>query len=41
MAFILIPLRLDCYCESIDLHIDYVRSDGDLDLTLGQAIFMF
>lgn len=29
-AFILMSLRLDLHCTSIDMHVDYIRSDGDL-----------
>lgn len=36
-ALSLIPLRLDYPCKLTDMHIDYIRSNDDLELTLGQA----
>ena len=32
-AYILIPLHLDCFCESINMHIDYAKMEINLDLT--------
>ena len=38
-AFILPLIRFDRPPESNDMHIDYARSEHDLDLALGQVIF--